>query len=91
MDVESTFCHALLWLDERLSNSFQINPRFGLCCYQGKVKPPYLNPISPKLYLLLTGDSAREKGFWEYIRIYNQALAFTSVGRKVDNTLNKLW
>jgi hypothetical protein len=90
MDVECTFCHALLWLDERLSHSSQINPRFGLCCYQGKVKPPYLNPIPPELHLLLTGNGAREKGFREHIRTYNQALAFTSVGRKVDDSLNEL-
>jgi hypothetical protein len=90
MDVECTFCHALLWLDECLSHSSQINPRFGLCCYQGKVKPSYLNPIPPEFHLLLTGNGAREKSFQEHIRTYNQALAFTSVGRKVNDSLNEL-
>src|SRR6266850_3142779 len=88
MNVECTFCCALLWLDERLSNSSKINPRFGICCYQGKVKPPYYNPIPPELHWLLTHDDARERGFRNHIHNYNQALAFTSVGRKVDNTLN---
>src|SRR6267142_1986378 len=87
MNVECTFCCALLWLDERLSNSSKINPRFGICCYQGKVKPPYHNPIPPELHWLLTHND--ESGFRNHIHNYNQALAFTSVGRKVDNTLNR--
>ena len=88
MDAKCTFCHALLWLDERLSNSSRINPRFGLCCYQGKVKPPYLNPIPPELYTLLTRVDHVGKHFRDHIRRYNQALAFTSVGRHVDDSLN---
>src|SRR6266850_1417228 len=87
MDVECTFYCALLWLDERLFNSSKTNPRFGMCCYQGKVKPPYHNPIPPELHWLLTHNN--ESGFHNHIRNYNQALAFTSVGRKVDNTLNR--
>ena len=88
MDVECTFCCALLWLDERLSNSSKRNPRFSLCCYQGKVKPPYLNPIPPELHQLLTSKESIERHFRDHIRNYNQALAFTSVGRYVNNTLN---
>jgi hypothetical protein len=89
MDAECTFCHALLWLDERLSNSSKTTPRFGLCCYQGKVKPPYLNPTPPELYHLLTRRDAVGNQFRDHIRKYNQALAFTSVGRHVDDTLNR--
>src|SRR6266850_5579174 len=88
MDVECTFCGALLWLDEHLSNSSKINPKFGMCCYQGKVKPPYLSPIPQELYKLLTLTDTKGSGFRNHICNYNQALAFTSVGRYVDNTLN---
>lgn len=63
MDVQCSFCCALLWLDEHLSNSSKRNPRFGICCYQGKLKPPYLNPIPPELHQLLTHSDANHKAF----------------------------
>jgi len=90
MDIECTFCSALLWLDERLAKSSKINPKFGLCCYKGKLKPPYLHPIPSELCRLLTHEDPGGKGFCDHIRDYNQALAFTSVGRYVDNTLNRM-
>jgi hypothetical protein len=88
MDVECPFFSAFLWLDECLSNSSKINPKFGLCCYQGKVKPSYLNPIPLELRQLLTHEDSRGPAFCNHIRKYNQALAFTSIGRHVDDTLN---
>ena len=88
MDVQCIFCHALLWLDERLSISSRTNPRFGFCCYQGKVKLPYYNLIPPELLHLLTVQDSIGNGFRNSICNYNQALAFTSVGRTVDNSLN---
>ena len=67
MDVQCTFCCALLWSDECLSNSSKINPKFGICCYQGKIKPPYLNLIPPELYHLLTSEDSVEKSFHDNI------------------------
>ena len=89
MDEVCMFCQALHWLDERLSNSSMIRPKFGTCCYQGKVKPSYLRPIPPELHHLLTSQGPIEKAFRKLIRQYNQVLAFTSVGRQVDDTLNR--
>ena len=57
-----------------------------MCCYQGKVKPPYLDPIPQELHKLLTLRDIKGIGFRNHICNYNQALAFTSVGRYVDNT-----
>ena len=89
MNTKCSFCKAFLWLDERLSSSSKRNPRFGLCCLQGKIRPPYLNPIPPELYHLLTVQNPIGNAFRNHIRNYNQALAFTSVGRTVDDSLNR--
>ena len=43
MDIICTDCQALHWLSEKLVISSQINPKFGMCCYQGKIKVPYYN------------------------------------------------
>ena len=61
-----------------------------MCCYQGKVKPAYLNHIPPELETLLTAQDEHAKGFCDRICRYNQALAFTSTGRHMDNTLNHM-
>jgi hypothetical protein len=33
LDVECLFCHAFHWVDEHLSRSSKIRPKFGICCY----------------------------------------------------------
>ena len=32
MDVKCPNCSALHWMDEKLTNSSQLHPRFGICC-----------------------------------------------------------
>ena len=77
-------CGALHWLDECLSNSSLILPKFGMCCYQGMILLP---PI--ELYHLLTSQEPPAKLFCQHIRNYNRALAMTSVGRILDDSLNR--
>ena len=81
-------CKALHWLDERLSDSSKIRPKFGMCCYNGKISLPSLPQPPPELYWLLTTEDPRGRSFRDHIRNYNAALAMTSVGRQLDNTLN---
>ena len=85
MDIECPYCHALHWKEERLSNSSNRNPKFGKCCLSGKVWLPRLDPPPPELHALLTGQDPRDKKFRQDIRKYNDALAMTSVGRKLEN------
>jgi len=85
MNVECPYCHALHWMEERLSNSSKRNPKFGKCCLSGKIWLPRLDPPPPELLHLLTGQGQREKKFRQDIRKYNDALAMTSVGRKLQN------
>ncbi len=37
MNIQCPSCKALHWVDERLSKSSKANPKFGICCYKGKI------------------------------------------------------
>jgi Helitron helicase-like domain at N-terminus len=84
MNVLCPFCGALHWLDERVSSSTAGHFEFGTCCAHGKV--PLRVPPAP-LYNLLTGETAQAKEFRANIVQYNAALAFTSLGVKVDQSI----
>ena len=81
-------CAALHWLDERLANSSKTRPKFGMCCYSGKVTLPTLQEVPAELYRLLSGQDQIARAFRADIRSYNNALAMTSVGRQLDHSLN---
>ena len=66
-----------------------IHPKFGMCCYQGKISLPPLQHPPIELSQLLLSQEQLGKRFREHIRNYNNALAMTSVGRKLDNSLNR--
>ena len=61
-----------------------------MCYHSGKISLPALEPPPPELSLLLTEDDSISKSFHDKICNYNSALALTSVGRKLDNTYNRL-
>ena len=65
---------ALKWAGETL----------GICCNQGKISLAPLEQPPMMLLELLTANSTQGKHFRNHIRAYNTALAFTSVGVKVD-------
>ncbi|KAH9012550.1 hypothetical protein EDB85DRAFT_1877654, partial [Lactarius pseudohatsudake] len=66
-----------------------LNPKFGMCCYSGKISLPPLQQPPPELSHLLTSQDQLGKNFRLRIRNYNSALAMTSVGRKVDESINQ--
>ena len=82
-------CGALHWLDERLSKSSILSPMFGMCCYQGKVSLPPIQPPPIELSQFLHSQEPLGKKFCKHICNYNNALAMTYVGRKLDHSLNK--
>ena len=88
MSVECPFCHALHWMAERLSKSSDAHPKFGMCCISGKVDLPHLPRPPPELYGLLTNQDSISKNFRKHIRSYNNALAMTSIGCKLDDSVN---
>ena len=66
MDVPCTECGALHWRCEKLSSSSNIDPKFGTCCFHGKIKLPKLEGPPVELLSYLTGDDPVSKGFREY-------------------------
>ena len=88
MKIQCPSCKALHWLDECLTKSSKVNPKFGSCCYQGKISLPPLQPAPPELYDLLTNQEPIGRAFRNHIRNYNSALAMTSVERKLDYSVN---
>ncbi|KAG8377929.1 hypothetical protein BUALT_Bualt08G0084800 [Buddleja alternifolia] len=81
-NVVCPFCHAIMWLEEKVARSSNINPKFGLCCQSGKVILPLL-PHSPE-YL---DELFRDRVFMENIRSFNSMFCFTSMGGKVDTSV----
>ena len=61
------------------------HPRFGMCCFEGKIK---LDDPPPELLNLFTGQDDISKKFRDHICNYNNALAMTSQGGKQDTDIN---
>ena len=89
MNILCPFCHAFHWSSEQLAASSDLNPKFGMCCYQGKIILPPLQPVPDVLQHLFDGQDHVSKDFRYHIRNYNSALAFTSVGRILDDSINR--
>ena len=60
-----------------------------MCCGQGEIKLPAMAPPPADLSYLFTAATPRADRFREHIRQYNAALAFTSLGVEVDNSVNE--
>ncbi|CAG8623234.1 15423_t:CDS:2 [Acaulospora morrowiae] len=84
IDIEYSHCGTLHWLDERLTNSSRKNPKFGLCCLNGKVVLPLLRDPPPFLRMLFDGEADFCSKFRKNICQYNAAHAFTSLGAKIN-------
>ncbi|CAG8706555.1 13815_t:CDS:2, partial [Acaulospora morrowiae] len=67
------------------TNSSRMSPIFTNCCVQGKVLLPALLDPPPILHTLLTGIDIKACDFRQKIRSYNSALAFTSMGAKIND------
>ena len=89
MDIQCSFCHALHWKAEALTSSTINNPKFGMCCFQGKISLPHLDHIPHSLYNLFTAGDHVSKAFHEHILFYNNSLAMTSTGKNIDHTVNQ--
>ncbi|KAJ3816606.1 hypothetical protein F5880DRAFT_1457341, partial [Lentinula raphanica] len=82
-------CGALHWLAEKVSGSSKSSPQFGVCCKHGEVRIPLLQPPPEYLQLLLTSQDYQAREFRENIAQYNSALAFTSLGVSIDESVNR--
>nr|GEV33413.1 hypothetical protein [Tanacetum cinerariifolium] len=87
---ECKACHAFLWEAEaKRGNLNPVNKAYSICCKKEKVmleKPP----ATPKLLLdLFLNDDGKSQNFRNNIRTYNRMFAFTSMGGKVDDSVNR--
>ena len=89
-DQECIHCGAILWYEERTIKSRMVpDPKFSLCCSEGRVKLPRLKELPPYLDGLLDCNGGRRsKKFRKNIHAINSMFAFTSTGGEVDNSIN---
>ncbi|XP_019178591.1 PREDICTED: uncharacterized protein LOC109173751 [Ipomoea nil] len=82
-------CNAFFWYNERASNSRSCDrPKYSACCVNGKIKLPLMTTPPQKLFDLFFTSSDKNKCFLKNIRSYNNMFCFTSMGGKIDRTIN---
>ena len=76
----------MIWYDERINKDKQTkNPKFALCCGDGKIQMFVLeNAPQPLRQLLFDSNDSQAKNFQQNIRSYNVMFAFTSPGLQLD-------
>ncbi|XP_076905357.1 uncharacterized protein LOC143561098 [Bidens hawaiensis] len=62
---------------------------YFLCCGYGKVELPEFKDAPPAYKDLFSNVGPKSKFFLKNIRRYNSMFAFTSMGRKVDSSINR--
>ncbi|XP_076934857.1 uncharacterized protein LOC143601293 [Bidens hawaiensis] len=83
-------CNALLWKAEvNRPSSTNEEGAFSLCCYNGKVKLPDLRQPDESYLQLFRGETAISKYFVKNIRRFNSMFSFTSMGGKIDHSINR--
>ncbi|CAI0480567.1 unnamed protein product, partial [Linum tenue] len=84
-----SFCGASMWYLENVSSTRSAAPLlFSLCCKQGKVRLPRRRDPPEFLKTLLEGSTVIARHFRQFIRGYNGIFCFTSLGGKVDHSIN---
>ncbi|KAL3645022.1 hypothetical protein CASFOL_010202 [Castilleja foliolosa] len=88
-DRQCQFCRAGFWYAEcSRSEQRPANPRYPTCCGNGKISLPQMKTPPPQLLELTSGNGARSKHFLQNMRAYNSMFAFTSMGGKIDRSVN---
>lgn len=82
-------CGAFFWYEERLNKNYNAKtPQYSLCCLSGKIELPRVRSPPKVLDDLIFGHDIKSKHFLENIRSYNSMFSFTSMGGKIDSSLN---
>ncbi|KAI9121462.1 hypothetical protein K1719_008495 [Acacia pycnantha] len=84
------FCGANMWHSERLKRLKKSDrPQFSICCGHGKIIVPLLQHPPKDLYeLFFNKHLPLSKKFFKSIRVYNNMFGFTSMGGRVDHSIN---
>ncbi|KAL6525550.1 hypothetical protein OROHE_015857 [Orobanche hederae] len=84
------YCGAYMWYEKRSEKSKNpLYPKFSQCCSKGKIQLPLLKEPPLLLRNLLNGVDPRSTNYINNIRAYNMMFSFTSMGGKVDTSVNK--
>ncbi|XP_076949475.1 uncharacterized protein LOC143622122 [Bidens hawaiensis] len=90
-NVICELCHANLWKLEaargKSTNCYYTS--YSMCCGYGKVQLPSMKEPSQAYKYLFNGSSSESKFFFKNIRRYNSMFSFTSMGGKVDSSINR--
>jgi hypothetical protein len=87
MTTKCNKCEAIFWVEERLSSSSKSNPRFSICCKNGKIILNQLSQPPEPLRSFLLENNSVSKLFRSNFRAYNSAFAFASLGAHVDEAV----
>ncbi|XP_074314363.1 uncharacterized protein LOC141649576 [Silene latifolia] len=81
---------ALMWYEERtVKNQNTPSPKFDGCCGNGNVTLSLLTSPPDTLTNIYSNKDAKSKHFLANIRAYNMMFSFTSMGGKIDNSVNQ--
>ncbi|CAH1418620.1 unnamed protein product [Lactuca virosa] len=81
-------CHAKLWKDESVRGKQKRNTSYSLCCGYGKVELPPLKEAPSSYKNFYRSVDSKSKYLMKNIRRYNSVFSFTSMGDKVDSSIN---
>ncbi|KAK9705328.1 hypothetical protein RND81_07G048700 [Saponaria officinalis] len=88
--LKCKYCGAMMWGKERTQTDQDSNKlEFSLCCMHGDVKLPPLKQPPESLTLLLSNSDTKSRHFLDNIRAYNMMFSFTSMGGKIDSSINQ--
>lgn len=79
----------MFWLAERLKSNNSSTPVYSMWCRFGRIRLPILSNGHVVLEELMDyKGGVTSKGFRDNIRAYNCMFAFTSIGGRIDRTVN---
>lgn len=82
-------CSSVFWYEERLNKARDSrSPKYSICCGHGKITLPTMSRPPQKLYDLFFKPGDKITCFLDNIRAFNSMFCFTSMGGKVDKSVN---
>ncbi|XP_076889202.1 uncharacterized protein LOC143539869 [Bidens hawaiensis] len=88
--VVCEMCHAKLWDDKaRRGKRKEIKVTYSLCCHYGATELPPPVRSDPEYEELFKSNNVKSKFFLKNIRCYNSMFSFTSMGGRVNSSINK--
>jgi hypothetical protein len=88
MTYQCSACKALMFKEETHHGQMPNNATFSLCCSYGTVRLAPVHPPPDTLKQLFSSSDTNSKHFRQNIRLYNSALALSSIGVDFGSVFN---